>query len=123
MLFRNSQVCPMARYLSVFGDTWTWLIVREAFCGVQRFSEIQRNTGIAKNLLSQRLRRLVDIGVLERTNMSQTGVRFEYQLTDKGESLSPLFDSIVAWSHTYLFEDHVTVTTDNQQRHMRLADD
>lgn len=58
------QPCPVARALDAIGDRWSLLIVRDAFDGVQRFGDLQRNLGMARNILSDRLRKLVDAGVL-----------------------------------------------------------
>lgn len=89
--------------LNLFGDHWTWLIIREAFYGVTRFSEFRRNTGIAKNLLSARLAFLVDNGVLEKRNISSRGTRYEYRLLPKGRSLAPVFIAMSQWGNQHIF--------------------
>ena len=99
----NEMNCGIAQTLDVLGDWWTLLIVRDAFLGVRRFSDFQENLGIAKNILSARLRRLVDKGILVRVDAGSTGPRHEYQLTDKGEALLPLLMALRDWSDQWVF--------------------
>ena len=99
----HTQTCPIASFLNVFGDAWTWLVLRESFYGATRFSEIQRNTGIAKNLLSERLRKLVSEGILAKENVGSRGSRYAYQLTEKGRSLVPVLIAMVQWSNEHLY--------------------
>lgn len=99
----HSQTCPVAAFLNLFGDAWTWMIVREAFYGASRFSEFRRNTGIARNILSDRLSTLVGAGILERRDVGETGTRFAYRLTDKGRSLLPVLLAIVQWGNEQLY--------------------
>ncbi len=103
MANRHTQTCAVARFLNVFGDAWTLLVVREALYGTTKFSEFQRNTGIAKNLLSDRLTSLVNEGILEGVEAGARGSRTEYALTKKGQSLLPVFVSIVQWSNKNLW--------------------
>lgn len=103
MANRHTQTCAVARFLNVFGDAWTLLIIREAMYGATKFSEFQRNTGIAKNLLSDRLALLVDEGLLEEVDVGTRGSRIEYTLTKKGQSLLPVYVSIVQWSNKHLW--------------------
>ncbi|MEL7372034.1 MAG: helix-turn-helix domain-containing protein, partial [Myxococcota bacterium] len=78
---RHTQTCPVAGFLNIFGDSWTLMIVREAFYGATRFSEFQRNTGIAKNLLSDRLSMLVEEDILQIENIGERGTRYAYRFT------------------------------------------
>ena len=103
MAKRHTQTCPVAGFLNIFGDAWTLMIIREAFYGATRFSEIQRNTGIAKNLLSDRLSMLVAEGVLEREDVGERGSRYAYKLTAKGRSLAPVFIAMSQWSNEHVF--------------------
>lgn len=80
--------CPVARSLDAIGDWWSLLIVRDAFDGIRRFGEFQRNLGMAKNILSARLRTLVEHGVLEVIPASDGSAYQEYVLTDKGRGCS-----------------------------------
>lgn len=89
--------CSVARALEVIGEWWTPMIIREVFFGRRRFSEMQKDLGIAKNILSDRLATLVRHGVLERY-VNETNVRHpEYRLTDKGSELLPLLVALMQW--------------------------
>ncbi len=103
MVKPHRQTCPVAAMLNLFGDHWTWLIVREAFYGATRFSEFRRQTGIARNILAERLSLLVDEAVLEKHNISQNGTRYEYRLTAKGQSLLPVFITMSQWGNEHIF--------------------
>ena len=98
----HTHACSVAKFLNLFGDAWTWMVVREAFYGATRFTEIQRNTGIARNLLSERLRKLVDAEILEREDVGERGTRYAYRLTEKGRSLLPVLVAMVQWSNREL---------------------
>ena len=105
MAKRHTQTCPIAGFLNIFGDAWTLLIIREAFYGGTRFSEFQRNTGIAKNLLSDRLSMLVEEGVLKREDIGERGSRYAYKLTDKGKSLVPVYAAMLQWGNEHVYGD------------------
>lgn len=87
----------MARALEVVGERWTILILRDAFLGVRRFDDFQRNLGVARNVLNTRLQRLVDAGLLERRRYQERPERFEYRLTDKGVDLWPAVVALMQW--------------------------
>lgn len=89
--------CSIARSLDVIGEWWTLLIVREAFWGARRFGEFESRLGIAPNILSQRLSRLVAHGVLEVTQTSQNGKALAYALTPKGRDLLPVMVALTQW--------------------------
>jgi DNA-binding HxlR family transcriptional regulator len=89
--------CPVARSLEAVGDTWSMLIVRQAFAGKRRFGEFQTSLGVAKNILTVRLRRLVDLGVLEQVPAADGSVHQEYVLTDKGQGLYLVLMAIRQW--------------------------
>ncbi len=93
--------CSIAATLSVIGDRWTVLILREAFRGVHRFSQFVENLGIARNLLTNRLNQLVDHGILERVMYCERPRRHEYHLTAKGWALSPALVSLMHWGDEY----------------------
>lgn len=95
--------CGVAQALEALGDWWTLLIVRDAFFGARRFGEFERSLGIAKNILSTRLRRLVDHGVFERVAAGTVGDRYEYHLTRKGEALLPVLIALREWSDDWVF--------------------
>ena len=93
----DSQVCSVARALEAIGDRWTMLVIRDSFLGVHRFEDFQRSLGVARNVLADRLARLVDEGVLERRRYQERPERFEYRLTDKGIDLWPVMVSLMKW--------------------------
>ncbi|MBE95158.1 helix-turn-helix domain-containing protein [Marinobacter sp.] len=112
----HTQTCPIAAFLNVFGDAWTLMIIREAFYGATRFTEFQRNTGAARNLLSDRLAMLVSNGVLERQNVGEQGTRYAYRLTDKGQSLVPVLVAMMQWSNAHMYDkDHAPVELIDRQ--------
>jgi DNA-binding HxlR family transcriptional regulator len=95
--------CGIARALDALGDRWTLLVVREAFFGTRRFSDFQQRLGIAKNILAKRLAHLVEHEILERIEAGEHGIRFEYQLTPKGEALLTLLTVMREWSDDWVF--------------------
>jgi DNA-binding HxlR family transcriptional regulator len=92
----EGQSCALARALAILGERWTLLIVRDAFHGLTRFDEFRRSLGLATNVLSARLQKLVEHGVLERT-----GSRGSYHLTRKGRDLFPVVVTMMAWADRY----------------------
>lgn len=92
--------CAVARTLDVVGEWWTLLIVRDALFGKRRFEEF-KETGIADNILSARLRRLVDMGVMERSLYQTRPGRYEYVLTEKGRALAPVIAALQAWGREW----------------------
>ena len=101
-LLERRRPCSIARTLKVTGDRWSSLILRAAFLGVRRFDSFQRELGIAATVLSRRLDRLVDIGVLVRRRYCERPPRDEYLLSDKGLALYPFYLSMVAWGDRWL---------------------
>lgn len=97
--------CSIARALSVVGDRWTLLLLREAFHGTTRFEEYHENTGAARHLVAERLNLLVDHGVVERVRYSDRPARFEYRLTDKGNDLYPVILSLLAWGDRWMMDE------------------
>ncbi len=89
--------CSIAATLSVIGDRWTILILRDAFRGVRRFDDFQQSLGVARNLLTDRLCRLVEHGVLEKIPYQEHPIRFEYRLTPKGLDLSQPLVALLRW--------------------------
>jgi DNA-binding HxlR family transcriptional regulator len=103
MTIPHQQACPIAASLNQLGDAWTLLIVREANRGVSRFSDFHRNTGIAKNLLAQRLTQMVEHGILEKHDVGNLGTRFEYRLSVKGKALEPIMATMIQWGNEWVF--------------------
>lgn len=98
-----SDYCPSARALDAIGDWWSLLIVRDAFDGLTRFSEFQKSLGIARNILTERLRRLMASGILEAAPASEGGVRMQYRLTAKGKDLFPVIVALRQFGERHLF--------------------
>ncbi|MFW2382928.1 MAG: winged helix-turn-helix transcriptional regulator [Acidimicrobiales bacterium] len=100
-----SSPCSIAATLGVIGDRWTMLILREIFRGHHRFSQIQSELGVAKNLLSDRLGHLVDADVLERIPYQERPRRCEYRLTPKGADLSASLIALMKWGDRWYAPD------------------
>jgi DNA-binding HxlR family transcriptional regulator len=98
----DQQDCSVAQALSVVGDRWTMLILKEAFMRVRRFEDFQERTSAPKAVLAERLRELVDDGVLERRQYSERPDRFEYRLTEKGIDLWPVLVSLLRWGDRWM---------------------
>lgn len=92
--------CSLAQTLSIIGERWTLLILRDAFFGAKRFSQFESSLGIAKNILSARLNMLVEEGILER-RVSPEGAHTEYILTEQGLDLQPVLLSMTHWGDKY----------------------
>lgn len=91
------QACSVAKSLEVIGERWSLLIVRDVMNGNRRFSGIQESLGIARNVLSARLQRLVDEDILERRAYQESPPRHEYFLTEKGLDLWPALMALMHW--------------------------
>jgi DNA-binding HxlR family transcriptional regulator len=110
----NGESCPVARSVDIVGDRWSLLIVRDAFDGMRRFGDFQRSLGVARNILSDRLHRLVDAGILETRAASDGSAYQEYVLTAKGQSLFTVVLALRQWGETHLFA--------RGERHSELID-
>ncbi len=91
------QICSIAKALEVVGERWTLLIVRDVMNGNRRFGELQSSLGVARNVLSTRLQRLVEEDILERRPYQESPQRYEYFLTEKGLDLWPALIALLAW--------------------------
>ena len=98
-----SAPCPVARSLDVIGDWWSLLIVRDALRGASRFSEFERSLGVAKNILTTRLRKLVAGGILTTAPAADGSAYTEYLLTPKGKALRPIIRSLWKWGAAHQF--------------------
>jgi DNA-binding HxlR family transcriptional regulator len=121
----ESQNCSIARTLELVGERWTLLIVRDAALGRRRFEEFQRSLGIARNVLTDRLTRLVDAGILERRRYQERPERFEYHLTEKGGELRVALIALMHWGDRHLatagpprLVEHVGCGGPVEQRHV-----
>lgn len=92
----------VARTVAVIGDQWSFLILREAFFGVRRYSELARNLGLSRTILSNRLRRLTANGILEMRRYQEEPERFEYVLTEAGKELYPAVVVLLTWGDRHL---------------------
>jgi DNA-binding HxlR family transcriptional regulator len=108
----ENSLCGVARPLDAIGDSWSLLIVRDAFDGLRRFGQFQKSLGVAKNILAARLRSLVDHGIMETVPASDFSSYEEYVLTDKGRALFPLLVALRQWGEDFFFdpeEPHVVL--------------
>jgi DNA-binding HxlR family transcriptional regulator len=98
----TEMACSVAKTIGTVGEQWSLLIMRDAFLGVRRFEDFQRDLGIARNILSDRLNRLVAEEVLERRRYSSRPERFEYRLTPKGHDLYPVLLFLQQWGDRWI---------------------
>lgn len=94
--------CPIARTLDIMGEWWMLLILRDIFCGIQRFDKLLANLGISRNVLTERLQSLVENGILEKKMYQQKPERYEYNLTDSGRELIPVLAVLMNWGNRWL---------------------
>jgi len=95
-----TQPCPVARTLDLVGEWWTLLIVRDAVLGARRFEDLKA-TGIADNILSARLKKLTEAGILKRRRYQTHPDRYEYLLTEKGRALAPVVLALRSWGKRF----------------------
>jgi DNA-binding HxlR family transcriptional regulator len=93
--------CPIAQTLEQVGEWWTFVILRNAFCGMRRFQEFQQHLGISTSILTQRLNRLVDNGIMLRQPAPDDGRVIHYLLTDKGRTLYPILAAMTLWGEQW----------------------
>src|SRR5262245_54781894 len=98
----EDQVCSIARALEVVGDRWTLLVIRDVVLGNHRFDQLVESLGVASNVLTDRLTRLVAEGILERVRYSERPERFEYHLTPKGRELGLCLLALMQWGDRYV---------------------
>ncbi|WP_439134482.1 winged helix-turn-helix transcriptional regulator [Pseudomaricurvus sp.] len=101
----DQQVCSIARALSIVGDRWTLLILRDAFLGTRRFEGFRRQLGVSRHRLSERLNKLVDSGVLEKVPYQQRPPRYEYRLTEKGLDLHGVILTLGDWGNRWCSDE------------------
>jgi DNA-binding HxlR family transcriptional regulator len=98
----SNEACSVARTVSVIGDRWTMLILRDCFLRVRRFEEFQERLRITRHILADRLRKLVKLRVLKRVPYQKRPPRYEYRLTEKGLDLHPVVLAMVRWGDTHM---------------------
>jgi DNA-binding HxlR family transcriptional regulator len=106
----DAAECPIARSLDAIGDWWSLLIIRDAFLGKRRFGEFQKSLGVAKNILSTRLRALVDDGILTTAPAADGSAYQDYVLTAKGRGVFPVLVALRQWSEEFSASPE-TITT------------
>ena len=106
--------CPIARSLDDVGEWWSMLILRDAFAGYTRFDEFQRNLGIAPNMLTRRLRTLVDAGLLERRRYQDRPARHEYVLTTRGREFLPVLVTLAGFGDRHVPADSRSIQLVNR---------
>lgn len=111
---KGKETCPVARTLDLIGDRWSLLIIRDAFDNKKRFGDFQSSLGVARNILTDRLKNLVEEGILETRPASDGTSYSEYVLTEKGEGLFPIIVSLRQWGENELF--------DKREKHSLLVD-
>ncbi|WP_410869815.1 winged helix-turn-helix transcriptional regulator [Nocardia sp. A7] len=114
--------CTIADALEVVGDRWSLLVVRELFYAQRRFTEIARNTGAPRDILTTRLRKLVEHGVIARKQYSQRPVRYEYRLTAAGRALAPVLFTLKRWGHEHVRQGDDPVRFDHTCGHEFVAE-
>src|SRR6201996_5432991 len=111
----DDMPCPIARSLERVGEWWSILILRDAFHGLTRFDQFQKNLDIAPNMLTRRLNALVDSGLLERRRYSERPPRDEYVLTERGRDFRPVLWALLAWGNKHFApEGPNVVVVDNE---------
>jgi len=93
----------IAHVLECLGEGWSMLIIREAFFGIRRFEDFQSHLGIARNILTARLKKLVANGILERVPIKEGAKRHQYQLTTKGKDLMPMLIALTQWGDRWIY--------------------
>ncbi|WP_414943629.1 winged helix-turn-helix transcriptional regulator [Amycolatopsis sp. cmx-11-32] len=96
--------CSIANALEVIGERWSLLALREVFFGARRFDQIVRNTGASRDILTARLRKLVETGILEKRLYEEHPPRYEYVLTEAGHALNHVLLNLMAWGDKYVTE-------------------
>ncbi len=97
----SDEPCSIARSVAVIGDRWTLMILRDCFLGIRRFEDFERRLGISRSIIADRLKALVEEGVLRKEAYQDRPLRHEYRLTDKGLALHPVMMAIVHWGDVH----------------------
>jgi DNA-binding HxlR family transcriptional regulator len=100
----QGNACPVARSLDLIGDWWSLLIIRDALAGTRRFSDFQKSLDVAKNILSARLKNMVEQGVMRMEPAADGSIYKEYVLTEKGRALQPVLIALSQWGNEFMYE-------------------
>src|SRR3954454_7221979 len=95
--YEGQESCSVAQVLEIVGERWTWLIIRDAFLGVSRFIDFEQSLGIARNVLTDRLNRLVDEGIFQRVRYQERPPRYDDHPTPKGSALFTALNALRQW--------------------------
>lgn len=101
----DKQPCSLARALSILGDRWTMVILRDCFLGVRRFDDFEKRIGVTRHVLADRLKKLVESGVLYKSPYQQKPLREEYRLTEMGMELHPVIMGMAHWGDKHLSDE------------------
>jgi len=105
----GGMLCPIARGLEHVGEWWSILILRDAYYGMTRFDEFEKSLGIAPNMLTRRLKGLVEGGLLERRPYQTKPVRYEYVLTERGRDFRPVMWALLSWGNKHFATEGLAV--------------
>ncbi len=101
----DDAACPIARTTDLLADWWTPLVLRELFAGRRRFEQLAEELDISRAVLTQRLNRLIDEGIVEKHQYSERPARFEYRFTEKGRALWPVLSAMWRFGEDWMFDD------------------
>ena len=105
-MYKYGQYCPIAKAVEILGDRWTLLIVRDLLTGTCHFNDLERGLpGISRGLLSERLRRLQRMELVEKVQIENGRQRTAYYLTEAGKALQPVINALLIWGARYAFEE------------------
>ena len=116
-----AENCSLPAALEAMGERWSFLILRASFNGYRHFEEFQGELGIARNILANRLGRLVDHGILERRPCDDDRRKVEYRLTDKGKDLLPTLVALRQWGEKYEMTGPISPILVDARDHRRVA--
>jgi DNA-binding HxlR family transcriptional regulator len=111
----EAMTCPIARSLERIGEWWSILILRDAFRGLTRFDQFQKSLDIAPNILTRRLTKLVDAGLLERRIYCERPPRYEYVLTERGRDFRPVMWALLAWGNRHFAPEGASTVVINTE--------
>lgn len=105
-MYKYGQYCPIAKAVEILGDRWTLLIVRDLLTGTRHFNDLERGLpGISRSLLSERLRRLQQTGLVEKVDQPGSRQRTAYYLTEAGQALQAVINALLVWGARWAFEE------------------